>query len=191
PGRRRLDGLDVVLRGLVRRIGVDPQDELVERHHGDRREVLPAERNAGRERRGEQVRQRDHELVRIAARALHVEKTFAAGAAGLVDDHHRGGHQVVLGDDALDDAGHLIGATAGAGRYDELDRSGRLPGGGGRCRHRPQQCGRSHCEDEYWFTHGRLSPVYFVLLALFSPFGWAPCTTSPWNTGYQRDSALV
>ena len=63
---------------------------------------------------------------------LHVEKAFAAGAAGLVDDDHRLLHQVVLGDDALDDARHLVGAAAGAGRHDEFHRPRRLPGRCGR-----------------------------------------------------------
>ena len=31
----RLDRVEIILRGLVRRIGVDPQHELVERQHGD------------------------------------------------------------------------------------------------------------------------------------------------------------
>ncbi len=35
-------------------------------------------------------------------------------------------HQVVLGDDALDHARHLIGAAAGAGGYDEFNRPCRL-----------------------------------------------------------------
>ena len=65
--RRRLDGFDVLLRGLIRRLGVDPQDELVERHHGDRREVLPIERNAGPQRGREQVRECDYQLVGIGA----------------------------------------------------------------------------------------------------------------------------
>ena len=115
-----------VLYGVV---GVDPEDELVERHHGDRGQILPVERNAGAERGGEQVRQRDDELVRIAARTLHVEEAFAAGAARLVDDHHRLLHQAVFGHDALDDARHLVGAAAGAGRHDELDGTRRLPRG--------------------------------------------------------------
>ena len=51
-------------------------------------------------------------------------------------------HQVVLGDDALDEARHLVGAAAGAGGNDELDGLGGLPRGergrGGRQR-RPRQ----------------------------------------------------
>ena len=47
----------------------------------------------------------------------------------LLITHHRLLHQIVLGDDALDGARHLIGAAAGAGRNDEFDRTGRLPRG--------------------------------------------------------------
>src|SRR6185312_1324397 len=97
-----------------------------------RRQVLPRERHAGRHRRREQVRQRDDDLVGIALRALHVEEAFGAGAAGLVDDDHRLLHQVVLGDDALQEARHLVGAASGAGRDDERDRLGGLPREGGR-----------------------------------------------------------
>ena len=57
---------------------------------------------------------------------------IAAGAARLVDDDHRLFHQGMLGDDALDDARHLIGAAAGSGRWNSLCRPGRLPCGGGR-----------------------------------------------------------
>jgi hypothetical protein len=42
--RRRLNGGDVVLRRLVRLVG-NPQDELIERHHDDRNQILPTERN--------------------------------------------------------------------------------------------------------------------------------------------------
>ena len=59
--------------------------------------------------------------------ALDVEEAFGAGAARLVDDDHRLLHQVVLGDDALDEARHLVGAAAGAGGNDELDGAHRLP----------------------------------------------------------------
>ena len=104
-----------------------PEHELVERQHRDRRQILPAEGNAGCERRGEQVRQGDDDLVRVVARVLDVEEALAAGAARLVDHHHRRLHQVVLGHDALDRARHQVGAAAGAGRNDELDRPGRLP----------------------------------------------------------------
>ena len=57
-------------------------------------------------------------------------------------------HQVVLGDDALDDAGHLVGAAAGAGGDDEFDRAGRLPGGVGNPSHRPGDSGQTHSERE-------------------------------------------
>ena len=60
-------------------------------------------------------------LCGLSLRALDVEEALAAGAAGLVDHHHRLLHQIVLGDDALDGARHLVGAAAGAGRHDDLD----------------------------------------------------------------------
>src|SRR3954469_22090699 len=40
---RLLRRFDVLLGGLVRRVGVHPEDEFVQRHHLYRREVLPAE----------------------------------------------------------------------------------------------------------------------------------------------------
>jgi hypothetical protein len=82
---------------------------------------------AGGERRGEQVGERDDDLVRIARSVLHVEEALGARAARLVDGQDRLLHQAVLGDDALDGARHLVGATAGAGGDDELHVLGRLP----------------------------------------------------------------
>jgi hypothetical protein len=102
--------------------------KLVERHHLHRRQVAPVERHARGERRGEQVRQRDDDLVRLALGALHVEESLGAGPAGLVDHHHRLLHEIVLGDDGLHCARHLVGPTTGARRDDELDGLGRLPG---------------------------------------------------------------
>ena len=127
-GPAGLDRVDVLLGGLVRRVGVDPEHELVERHHRHRRHVLPVEGHAGRHRRREQVRQRDDDLVRVALGVLDVEEALGARAARLVDDDHRLLHQLVLDDDALDQARHLVGAAAGARGHDELDRLGRLPG---------------------------------------------------------------
>jgi hypothetical protein len=141
-----LDGSEIVLGLLVRRVGIDPQHELVERQHGDRRELLPVERNAGGKRRREQVGQSDDDLVRISARGFDVEKTLAAGAARLVDDDHGSRHQIVLGDDALDDPGHLVGAAAGTGRNDELDRTIGLPGSVGNPSKRPGDSGQTHNE---------------------------------------------
>jgi hypothetical protein len=92
--------------------------------------------HAGGERGGEQVRQRDDDLVRVALGALDVEEALGAGAARLVDDDQRFLHQLVLDDDALDQARHLVGAAARAGGHDELHRLGRLPRGLRRARER-------------------------------------------------------
>ena len=147
-----------VLVGLV---GIHPQHELVERQHRDRSEILPVERDAGRERRGEQVRQRDDDLVRIAGRRLHVEEAFAAGTAGLVDHDHRLLHQIVLGHDPLDRARHLIGATAGAGRNDEFHGPRRLPRRMRRQRDatRAQSGKRSSSNIRFRIFHMRSSPI--------------------------------
>jgi hypothetical protein len=66
--------------------------------------------------------------------------------------------EIVLGDDALDDAGHLVGAAAGAGRHDELDRAGGLPGRVSRRGKGPKHRSRAHREREKWFPHGRSLP---------------------------------
>ena len=81
-------------------------------------------------------------------RLLDLEEAFGAGAAALVDGDHRLLHQVVLGDHALDEARHLVGAAAGAGGDDELHGLGGLPGLGSR-ETRPQQnnCGSQHHRD--------------------------------------------
>ena len=89
-------------------------------------------------------------LCGLPLRALDVEEAFAAGAAGLVDHHHRLLHQAVLGDDALHGARHLVGAAAGAGGHDDLDRAVGLPSGvRGRERDRKHKCRRQcgSCRD--------------------------------------------
>ena len=73
------------------------------------------------------IRQRDDQLVAVTLRVLDVEEPFAARAARLVDHDDRLLGQVVLGDNALRHAGHLIGAAAGAGRDNDFDGMGRLP----------------------------------------------------------------
>ena len=82
--------------------------------------------------------------MRVALRALHVEEAFRARAARLVDDDERLLHQVVLGDDALEEARHLVRAAAGAGGDDELDGLGGLPG---RQRGRGGEDGRECCRE--------------------------------------------
>src|SRR5262249_12105947 len=78
---------------------------------------------------------------------LTSRKPSAPRPARLVDDDQGLLHQVVLGDHALDEAGHLVGAAAGAGGDDELDRLGRLPRGD--CRERGERKARGNtCRDE-------------------------------------------
>ena len=67
------------------------------------------------------------DLIVLVVLACANVAAFAAGAARLVDDDQRLLHQVVLGHHALDEARHLVGAAAGAGRHDEFDRLARLP----------------------------------------------------------------
>ncbi len=124
-----LDGIDIGDGTLVVGLGVGPQHEFVERHHRDRRVVLPAERRAGRQRCREQVGQGDDELVRIVLGILHIKKAFGAGPALLADHDHRGRHQIVLLDDALDQLRHLTGAATNTCRDNELNGAGRLPFG--------------------------------------------------------------
>jgi hypothetical protein len=124
PGLRGLDELPDVLPGAL---GIHPEHELVERHHRDRRQVAPVEGHAGGQRRGEEVGEGDDQHMRVAAGRLRLEEAFRAGAAGLVHHHDGLAHQLVLGDDALDDAGHLVGAATGARRHDELHGAGRRP----------------------------------------------------------------
>ena len=123
-----LDRVEVFLGCLVGRLRVDPEDEVVQSHHLHRRQVAPVERRMSRKRGREQVRQGDDDLVRITFRLLHVEKPLRARPTRLVDDHHRLLHQLVLGNDALNNPGHLVGAPTGAGRNDELHRFRGFPG---------------------------------------------------------------
>jgi len=122
-----LDRLDVVGDRLVGGLRVHPKDEVVEREHRNRGEIFPAERDAGRERGGEEVRQRDDDLVLFAVGGLHFKEAFGARTTRFVDDDHRLVHQRMLLDNALKHPGHLIGAAAAAGRHDELDSLGRRP----------------------------------------------------------------
>jgi len=81
----------------------------------DRRHLLPVERNAGGERGGEQVRQRDHQLVGIAFRALDVEEAFAAGRRPpLLMTTIAVGMRLCLVTMPWMTRGHLSGAAAGA-----------------------------------------------------------------------------
>ena len=129
-GARGLHGVDVFLRGLVRRIGIDPEHELVERQHRDRRQVVPVERHAGRKRRGEQVRQRDDDLVRVALASLTSRKPSAPAPPDLLTTIIGCFISLCLVTMPWIDARHLVGAAAGAGGNDEFDGPHRLPCGG-------------------------------------------------------------
>ena len=87
-------------------------------------------------------------LCGLPSEFLHVQEAFAARSAGLVHDDQRLLHEVVLLNDALDHAGHLVGAAARAGRHDEFHRLGGLPLGlrlihAGKPDHGGGQCGRN------------------------------------------------
>ena len=164
-GPAAFTAVEVLLGVLVGRLGVHPQHELVERHHRHRRHVAPVEGHARGHGRGEQVGQRDDDLVRVALGALHFEEALGTGAARLVHDDQRLLHQLVLDDDALDQACHLVGAAAGTRGHHELDGFRRLPG---RLRRR---CEREHrraeqgCKSiaEFWKSgfHGVVSFMNF------------------------------
>ena len=127
-GRLRLERLEKGLGCLVGRLFIDPQHKLVEGQHGHRREVTPVEGHAGGKWRRKQIRQGDHDLVRIAGCALDGQKAFGTGATRLVDHDDRLLGEVVLGHHTLDEARHLVGAATGASGHNKLDRLGRLPG---------------------------------------------------------------
>jgi hypothetical protein len=90
--------------------------------------IAPVERRVGGERGREEIGKRDDDLVGIPFRFLDVEEALRARAAGLVDHHHGLLHQLVLRDQTLAEARHLVGAASGTGRNDELDRFGGFPG---------------------------------------------------------------
>ena len=110
--RALLDRRNVFLRGFIRRLRVHPENELVERHAGDRSQVLPIERDAGGERRGEKVGERDDDGVGVALFALDLEEAFGARPARLVYGDQGTRRELVLLGDSRDQPGHLVGAAA-------------------------------------------------------------------------------
>src|SRR5262249_12872568 len=103
------------------------QQALVQCYPGAGSQIVPTERNAGGQRRSEQVREGNDQLVFVALGILDVEKTFAAGSAGLVDHHYGLFRQIVLGNDALHHARHLIGSAASSGGHYDFDWFGGFP----------------------------------------------------------------
>ena len=85
-GRLHSDGVEKLLGGLVGRLLVHPQHELVQRHHRHRRQVAPVERHAGRA--SGVVNRFDSVMILcgFGIRALDVEEALGACAAALVDD---------------------------------------------------------------------------------------------------------
>ena len=99
------------------RVGAHPQQELVLREHLHGGQFGPAEVSACGQWRGEQIRQRDDQLVRVATRGLHVEQALGPRVAGPVDDLDRLLHQLVLGDQLGQQSRHLVGTAAGYIRF--------------------------------------------------------------------------
>ena len=126
--RGLLDRVEILGNGLVGRVGVHPEAEIIERHPGDRGHVPPVEGNAGGQRRGEQVVEGDDDDVRVALLALHIHEAFRACSCGLIDNDEGLGGELVLGDDRCDEPSHDVRAAAGTCRDDELDGHLRLPG---------------------------------------------------------------
>jgi hypothetical protein len=83
-----------IARGLVGRLGVDPEHEGILRHHRDRGVVGPVQRQLGRHRRHEDAARGGDQLVRIAGRFLDVEHALGAAGGRLVDDDDRLGGEL-------------------------------------------------------------------------------------------------
>ena len=161
------DRVDIVLRRLVGRLRIHPQHELVQRQHRHGGQVRPAEGHAGGVGRGKEVRQRDDDVVGVAGRLLDLEKAFRSGSATLVQGDERLFHQVVLGDHALKEARHLVGAAAGAGGDDELHRLGGFPASCSICGH--QEYGGDRQQHRKWSISGRRPRAQFYAVHIFLP----------------------
>jgi hypothetical protein len=99
------------------------------------------------------VNRLDRVMMILCASPLASLTERKPGAARLVDDDQRLLHQLVLDDDALDQARHLVGTAAGAGGHDELDRFAGLPRGQRRAGHRQYRCGDRCAEREFSKLH--------------------------------------
>ena len=123
----RCGRLQIVACGLVGRVLLDPEQELILRHGGDRGQIGVVEGDLGDERLLPGIRRAEDHLVGIARGGLAVDIAFRAAAAGLVDDDDRLVRQLVLGDDVLHRAGDIVGAAARTCGCHELDRLLGLP----------------------------------------------------------------
>jgi hypothetical protein len=154
-----LRGLDEVVEGVDAAVLVHPQQEGVLGHAGDGLEGQGVDAEVGlAHRRGVEAVERHHDRVIgvQTTRVLEVDERLGPGPAGLVDRHEGLGGELVLLDDALHQARHLVGATALAGHDDEVDGLLGLPrlcvlgrgegarGQGERAHHRGDR-GTSHC----------------------------------------------
>src|SRR5690606_33825140 len=104
------------------------------------------------QRGGVEAVQGEHDRVIVTLLALHVDKRLGARAARLVDRRHRNRSELVLRDDALEEANRLVRAAALAGHDDELDRLLRLPGEGLRRAKRRHPESQRETEAEYTTT---------------------------------------
>src|SRR5215472_5427371 len=82
--RAFLDCRDVLLGGFIRRVRVNPENELIERQTGKRSQIFPIKRDSSVERRRKKVRQGDNDRVRIALLSFDVKKSLCSRSAGLV-----------------------------------------------------------------------------------------------------------
>src|SRR6266436_6543035 len=104
-----------------------PQDEFVQRQARQRRQILPIKRHASRQRRGEQVGERDDYDVWITALAFDIEQSFRPCPARLIHGDKGLRRQVMLADERGDKPCHHVCPTTRASWDDELDRFLRFP----------------------------------------------------------------
>src|SRR5690606_11898054 len=109
-------------------VGRHPQEERIERHARDRRELGYVDAQVlVDDRGGVEAVQRHQDGVIVTRLVLQVAQRFGARTARLVDRDERPWRKVLFLDQALHQSGYLIGPAAGSGHDDELDRLLRLP----------------------------------------------------------------